>query len=131
MPAVAAAPNVELWIARTGIVIALFICVAITTVGVQIARHYVRLWRTQGFNDVSSNLWIALTFTVVLDIFLFAVMDIGQAFALVVDGWGGIVGISTALLGFAFGYKATTKIVGTKGGNFDNTPSGNAPPGGG
>jgi hypothetical protein len=124
MPGAAGGPNVELWIARSGVVIALFICVAITTIGVQVARHYIKLWKTQGFNDVSSNLWIALTFTVVLDLFLFAVMDIGQAFSLVVDGWGGIVGISTALLGFAFGYKATTKIIGSKGGGVEVIPPG-------
>lgn len=107
--------NVELWLARTGVLISAALVIAITWIGIKIARHYVRIWQTQGFNDVSSNLWIALTFTVVLDIFLFAVMDIGQAFSLVVDGWGGIVGISTSLLGFAFGYKAVTKITTPKG----------------
>jgi hypothetical protein len=119
--------NIELWLARTGIVISAALVIAITWIGIKIARHYVRLWQSQGFNDVSSNLWISLTFTVVLDIFLFAVMDIGQAFSLVVDGWGGIVGISTSLLGFAFGYKATTKILTPKGGEFTNVPTG-APP---
>lgn len=112
--------NVELWLARTGVLISAVLVVAITWIGIKIARHYVKIWQEQGFNDVSSNLWIALTFTVVLDIFLFAVMDIGQAFSLVVDGWGAIVGISTALLGFAFGYKATTKFAGQRG-SFEST----------
>lgn len=126
----AAGLNVELWIARTGVLVVLFVCLVVTGVLTRVAVDYVRVWEREKFRDVSSNLFITLTFMVVLDIFLFAVMDIGQAFSLVVEGWGGIVGISTALLGFAFGYKATTKISGTKGGGVDVTPT-NTKSGGG
>lgn len=129
--AAAGAANVELWIARTGILVVLFVCLVVTGILTRVAVDYVRVWERERFRDVSSNLFITLTFMVVLDIFLFAVMDIGQAFALVVDGWGGIVGISTALLGFAFGYKATTKIGGTKGGSAEVAPTADDKSGGG
>lgn len=127
----AAGLNVELWIARTGVLVVLFVCLVVTGILTRVGVDYVRVWEREKFRDVSSNLFITLTFMVVLDIFLFAVMDIGQAFSLVVEGWGGIVGISTALLGFAFGYKATTKIGGTKGGGVEVTPTNGAPKGGG
>lgn len=120
---VAQSPNIEVWIARTGVVLVLFLSLVITGILTRVALNYVKVWEREGFRDVSSNLFITVTFMVVLNIFLFGVMDIGQAAMLVIDGWGGIVGISAALLGFPYGYKATTKIGGTKGGTVDMTPT--------
>lgn len=93
--------------------------IAVTTFSVVVAWHYFLAWRKGGFRDVSSNLWVALIIGTLLDIVLFAVLDVGQAIVLVTEGWGGIVGICASVLLPLLGYKAMTKVISPKGGSLE------------
>lgn len=117
----------EIWISRTWVFLPAVLVLFITGAAAAIVWHYIRLWKEQGFNDVSSNVWVALTVAVVLDLMLFAVLDVGQALVLLTEGWGAIVGICSTVLMPLLGYKAISKITTPKGGTIDTQP----PSGGG
>ena len=110
--------NIELWFARTGIIAAVFILCANTHFGFSVAYNYLRVWRRGGFNDISSNAFIALTVSAIIDLLMLAIMDVGQAMMILTEGWAGVVGLLSTILGFAFGYKASTKLT-NKRGNFE------------
>lgn len=111
----------ELWIARTWIFLPAILVLFITGAAASIASHYIKTWKAKGFPDVSSNVWVALVVATVLDLILFAVMDVGQALAILTDGWGAIVGICSTVLLPLLGYKAVTKVATPKGGSAETT----------
>ena len=116
---------IETWFARTWIVLAAGIVLGISILGFMVAVHYYRDWRagvaSGKFNDLSTNFWVALIVGTLLDVVLFAVLDVGQALVLVTEGWGGIVGICATVLLPMLGYKAMTKVVTPKGGQVDTS----------
>lgn len=111
----------ELWIARTFIFLPALMVLFITGAAVAIIRNYIRIWKRDGFNDVSSNVWVAALVATVLNIMLFAVMDVGQALILFGEYWGGIVGVCSTVLLPLLGYKAVTKITTPKSGTVETT----------
>lgn len=122
-----ATPSFELWISRTFIFLPALMVLFISGAAAAIIWNYVKVWKRGGFNDVSSNVWVAATVAVVLNMMLFAVMDVGQALVFLTEGWGAIVGICSTILMPLLGYKAISKITTPKGGTIDTQP----PSGGG
>lgn len=120
------AGSFELWIARTWIFLPAVLVLFITGAAISIVRHYVKIWKRDGFNDVSSNVWVALIVATMLDVILFAIMDVGQALTFLTESWGALVGICSGVLFPLLGYKAVTKVVTPKGGTIDTAPPGGA-----
>lgn len=58
---------------------------------------------------------VIITVAVALECILWAILDVGQAFALVVDGWGAIVGIIGTLILPLLGFKSVQNITASKG----------------
>jgi len=110
----------EVWIARTFIFLPALLVLFIDGAAVAIVWHYIRLWREKGFNDVSSNVWVALTVATVLNLMLLALMDVGQALMLFGEYWGGVVGVCSTLLMPLLTYKGLTKIAMPKGGSIES-----------
>lgn len=111
----------ELWIARTFIFLPAMLVLFITGAAAAISWHYIGTWKRKEFNDVSSNVWVALVVATILDVILFAVMDVGQALVLLTEGWGAIVGICSTVLLPLLGYKALTKVSTPKGGTVESS----------
>lgn len=111
----------ELWVARTWIFLPAMLSLFIMGCAFAVASNYIKVWKRDGFNDVSSNLWVALTVAMILELPLFAVMDVGQALVLLTEGWGAIVGICSTVLLPLLGYKAVTKITTPKGGTVESS----------
>lgn len=118
---VAASPSFELWIARTFIFLPAIMVLFSTGAAVAIVHNYIRIWKRDGFNDVSSNVWVALLVSTMLNLIMFAVMDVGQALVILTEGWGALVGICSTVLLPLLGYKAVTKITSPKGGTTETT----------
>ena len=112
----------ELWIARTFIFLPALLVLLITGAAASISHQYIKVWKRDGFNDVSSNLWVAWIVATILDLLLLAAMNVGQALELLTEGWGAIVGVCSTLLLPLLGYKAVTKITTPKGGTIDTQP---------
>lgn len=106
--------NVELALARTWIVVAAMLVLFITGGGAAAFREYYRRWKAKEDDTLNSQAWTALVITVMLDVLLFAVLNVGQAFELVSEGWGAIVGISTSILLPILGYKSVQNITAGK-----------------
>lgn len=111
----------ELFFARTWVVLAAGLALFIAGAGAAVFRIYFRRWRDGKDATFDTHAWTALTVATILEMLLFAVLDVGQAFALVTDGWGAIVGICGTLLMPILGYKAIAKVTSTKGGPTDVT----------
>lgn len=103
---------IETWLARTFIVILAFLMLFIAGAGVGVWLVYYRRFKRPAGGDESFNSqgWTALVVCAVLEVLLAAVMDVGQAFLLVSEGWGAIVGITGTLLLPILGYKSVQAI---------------------
>ena len=117
---------IETWLARTFIVIIAALMLFIAGAGIGVWLVYYRRFRHPSGGDDSFNSqgWTALVVCAVLEVLLAAVMDVGQAFALVSEGWGAIVGITGTLLLPILGYKSVQTITAAKGGPTNVTGGG-------
>lgn len=111
----------ELWVARTWIFLPALMVLYWTGSAAAIIHNYIHVWKRDGFNDVSSNVWVAMLVPTMLCLVLFAIMDVGQALVILTEGWGAIVGICSTVLMPILGYKAVTKINTPKGGTTETT----------
>lgn len=100
----------ELWIARTWIFLPALMVLLITGAAAAIIHNYIRIWKRDGFNDVSSNVWIAAMVATVLNMMLFALMDVGQALVFFSESWGGVVGVCSTVLMPLLAYKSIAKL---------------------
>lgn len=109
---------IETWLARTFIVIIAGLMLFIAGAGIGVWKEYYRRFKKIDGGDESFNTqgWTAIVVCVVLEVLLAAVMDVGQAFLLVSEGWGAIVGICATLLLPILGYKSIQSISAAKGG---------------
>lgn len=109
---------IETWLARSFIIIIAGLMLFIAGAGVGVFLEYYRRFKKVDGGDESFNTqgWTAVVVCVVLEVLLAAVMDVGQAFMLVSEGWGAIVGISSTLLLPILGYKSVQSIAASKGG---------------
>jgi hypothetical protein len=117
---------IETWLARSFIVIIAALMLFIAGAGISVFSEYYRRFKHPAGLDDSFNSqgWTALVVCAVLEVLLAAVMDVGQAFALVSEGWGAIVGITGTLLLPILGYKSVQAIQATKGGPTNVTGGG-------
>lgn len=124
--------NVDLWLART-----FSILVAFTSLGVAYGAGVVFKSYYMAFKDdiaawklltveqhrsmesskpaFNTHAIVIITVAVALECILWAVLNVGQAFELVVDGWGAIVGIIGTLILPLVGYKSIQNITASKG----------------
>lgn len=100
----------EVWISRTLIFLPALMVLLITGAAAAIIHNYIKVWKRDGFNDVSSNVWIAALVATVLDMMLFALMDVGQALVFFQESWGGIVGVCSTVLMPILAYKSVAKL---------------------
>lgn len=115
----------EVLIARTWIVFAALLVLFITGGGISVFVAFFKRWQRQP-NGASfdTHAWTAMVVTVVLDILLFAMLDVGQAFMLLSESWGALVGVCSTLLMPILGYKAVQKVTTSKGGPTDISTGG-------
>lgn len=110
---------IELWLARTFIVIIAALMLFILGAGMAVFAVYYRKFK-QGIPDGDASFntqgWTAVIVVGVMEVLLAAVMDVGQALVLVTEGWGAIVGIAGTLLLPILGYKSVQAVQATKGG---------------
>jgi len=129
--AVIAVQNLDIWLART-----FSILVAFTSLGIAygagvvfkwyliLFREELATWRlltpeqrmcTAGAKPTfNTHAIVIVTVAVALECVPWAILDVGQAFNLVVDGWGAIVGIIGTLILPLLGYKSVQTITSGK-----------------
>ena len=73
---------------------------------------FLRAYRSMDEGGMPGYAWQALLFAFVLDLLGAAAFDVAKANGFVIQGWGAVVGVVTALFGGWLGYRATTKISG-------------------
>ena len=105
---------IEAWFARTWSAIAALLVLFITGGGFAVFRMYYTRWKDGRDEAFNSQAWTGLVVVVMLDAVLFAILDVGQAFPLVSEGWGAIVGISTSIILPILGYKSVQNITASK-----------------
>ena len=108
---------VETWLARTFIVIAALLSLFVTGASFFVFHNYYRRWRYGQDVKFDTQAWTALIVAVALDAICFAILDVGQAFALVSEAWGAIVGIIGTVLLPILGYKSVQAVQAGKGTN--------------
>lgn len=106
----------ELWFARTFIVIIAGLMLFILGAGVFVFMEYFKRFKSGRDASFNTQGWTAIIVTAAIEIVLAAVVDIGQALVLVTEGWGAIVGIFGTLLLPILGYKSVQTITAAKGG---------------
>jgi len=116
---------VEVWLARSLIVIAALVLLFVTGGSFFVFHNYYRRWRYGQDEQFNTQAWTALIVAVALDAICLAILDVGQAFALVSDAWGAIVGIIGTVLLPILGYKSVQAVQASKGVN--NVTGGGAP----
>lgn len=122
-----AAMSVDLWLARTFSVLAATMALGIAYGSGVVFRVYFTQFRAAiASYDPKSGLQapafnthavVIVTVAVALEAILFAILDVGQAFALVSEGWGAIVGIIGTLILPLLGYKSVQAVQASKGVN--------------
>lgn len=119
---------IETWLARTFIVIIAALMLFIGGAGAAVWMEYYRRFKDARDPAFNTNGWTAIIVTVALEVILAAVTNVGQAFELVTEGWGAIVGIIGTLLLPILGYKSVQAISSApKGGATNVTGGGTAP----
>lgn len=104
----------EAFFARSWSVIAALLVLFITGGGFAVFNLYYKRWKDGRDESFNSQAWTGLVVVTMLDTLLFAVLDVGQAFPLVSEGWGAIVGISTSIILPILGYKSVQNITASK-----------------
>lgn len=129
--AVAAVQGLDLWLART-----FSILVAVTSLGLAYGSGVVFKWYLLLFREeiatwrlltpeqrmststvkpsFNTHAVVIITVAVALECIPWAILDVGQAFNLVVDGWGAIVGIIGTLILPLLGFKSIQTITSGK-----------------
>lgn len=107
---------VEVWLARTFIILAALVALFVTGGSFFVFHNYYRRWRYGQDEKFDTQAWTSLIVAVALDAICFAILDVGQAFALVSEAWAAIVGIIGTVLLPILGYKSVQAIQATKGG---------------
>ena len=105
---------IETWLARTFIVIIASLMLFIAGAGCSIFLEYRKRFRAGKDESFNSHGWTALIVTATLELMLGAAVDIGQAFLLVTEGWGGLVALAGTLLLPIMGYKSVQTITAGK-----------------
>lgn len=108
--------TVDLWLARTFSVIAALLSLGIAFGAGAVFRLYYQRFRAGSDSSFNTQGLVVATVAVGLEAILFAVLDVGQAFALVSEGWGAIVGIIGTLIMPILGYKSVQAVQASKGG---------------
>lgn len=116
---------IETWLARTFSILAALVALFVTGGGFFVFHNYYRRWRYGQDESFNSQAWTAIIVAVALDAVCFAILDVGQAFALVSEAWGAIVGIIGTVLLPILGYKSVQAVQASKGVN--NVTGGGAP----
>jgi hypothetical protein len=101
---------IETWLARSFIVIIAGLMLFIGGAGASVWMEYYRRFKDTRDPAFNTNGWTAMIVTVALECILAAVTNVGQAFELVTEGWGAIVGIIGTLLLPILGYKSVQTI---------------------
>lgn len=104
----------DAFFSRSWSVIAALLVLFITGGGFAVFNLYYKRWKDGRDDAFNSQAWTGLVVVVMLDTLLFAVLDVGQAFPLVSEGWGAIVGISTSIILPILGYKSVQNITASK-----------------
>ena len=107
---------IEVWLARSFIVLAALVSLFVTGGSFFVFHNYYRRWRYGQDENFNTQAWTALIVAVALDAICFAILDVGQAFALVSEAWGAIVGIIGTVLLPILGYKSVQAVQASKGG---------------
>jgi hypothetical protein len=130
---------IETWLARTFSILVAVIALGLAyglgvvfRIYLNVFREEVTLWKSLTLVEraaspaarpaFNSHGVVILTVMVGLEAILFAILDAGQAFTLVTEGWGAIVGIIGTLILPLLGYKSVQNI--TAGKNQPTTISG-------
>ena len=107
---------VEVWLSRSFVVLAALVSLFVTGGSFFVFHNYYRRWRYGQDENFNTQAWTALIVAVALDAICFAILDVGQAFALVSEAWAAIVGIIGTVLLPILGYKSVQAIQASKGG---------------
>ena len=107
---------IEVWLARSFSILAALVALFVTGGGFAVFQNYYKRWRDKVDESFNSQAWVALIVTVALDSICFAILDVGQAFMLVSEAWGAIVGVIGTVLLPIIGYKSVQNITAAKGG---------------
>ncbi len=108
---------VETWLARSFIVIAALLSLFVTGGSFFVFHNYYRRWRYGQDDQFNTQAWTALIVAVALDAICFAILDVGQAFALVSEAWAALVGIIGTVILPILGYKSVQAVQASKGVN--------------
>lgn len=108
---------IETWLARTFSLIAAAFILFATGGAFYVFREYYRRWHTGKDENFNTQAWTAIIIAGALDAIFFAILDVGQAFALVSEAWGAIVGIIGTVLLPILGYKSVQAVQASKGVN--------------
>lgn len=106
----------ELWFARTFILIIAGLMLFVLGAGVGVFAEYFKRFKSGLDASFNTQGWTAIIVTAAIEIVLAAVADVGQALVLVTEGWGAIVGIFGTLLLPILGYKSVQAVTAAKGG---------------
>lgn len=108
---------VETWLARSFVIIAAAVILFVTGGSFFVFANYYRRWRSGQDPKFDTQAWTSLIVAVALDSICFAILDVGQAFALVSEAWAAIVGIIGTVLLPILGYKSVQAVQASKGVN--------------
>lgn len=107
---------IELWFARSFIVIIAGLMLFILGAGTAVFWQYFKRFKSGLDSSFNTQGWTAVIVMAAIEIVLAAVVDVGQALVLVTEGWGAIVGIFGTLLLPILGYKSVQAVTAAKGG---------------
>lgn len=118
----------ELWFARTWIVIAALFVASINAAAVIVLYIGIRHWREDLSKDLNSNIWISSVVVTMLNLIMLGVMNVGQATEILGDKLEGIAWLFAAVLVPLVTGKTITKFGASK---YGTTESAQSPPTGG
>jgi hypothetical protein len=101
------------------ILLPILLALFLTGAGLTSAAYGLRKMRAGQHDGPPGYVWQSLLFVAILDVILFAGMDVGKFREFFADSWGGIVGVAATLFAPWLGYKAV-KVAGTKGGSVES-----------
>lgn len=108
--------NPDLFISRFMLFLPVLLGFLVTGAGVALVQYGFKRMRATNAEGPGGWLFQAILFIAVIDLILFAGLDVGQFLVLFTEGWGGIVGVCATLFAPWLGYKAVGKITASRGG---------------